>query len=255
MLSGLLFLIVTTFQSSEASRFSTIKPTSLVVYSQASTASPVVKTLSQGDRVIVELEILSGQAWCRIREPDHAKSSGYVLCAQLDRPARDAQSGWTSQPPATAGNAPKPAPPTVTKIPSAGEALDPDFWAARLGFSDEQRQATASLTQSSGLGACRDRMEKMFRARGVHDSYSFLTELSKLGKSYSGMLDLAALGAELDRCGACYLSFWKSFRNLLNASQKTQAEKDPWYVLVLAQIYSDPGQEFGTYVLSRMKGR
>ena len=76
-----------------------------------------------------------------------------------------------------------------------------------------------------------------------------------MGKSYSGMLEVGTLGAELDRCGARFLSFWKSFPRLLNASQKTQAEKDPWYVLVLAQIHSDPGTEFGTYVLSRMKRR
>ena len=140
-----LFLIATILQSREASRLSTVNVTSLPVYSQASTASPVVKTLAQGDRVLVELEIVSGQAWCRIREPDQVKSSGYVLCAQLDRPDRGAQPGWTSNPapPAAATGAAaaaKPAPPATAASPTGSfSPLDPDFW---VGPSRFQRRST-----------------------------------------------------------------------------------------------------------------
>ncbi len=146
-----LFLLIAPLQNSEPSRLATVTPVALPVYTQTSVHSALVKTLHQGDRVVVEFEIVTGQAWCRIRETDQAKSSGYALCGQLDRSAQSPQPRWGPVSP----QSPSTAPATVSL---GAWAFMPglEFWAARFKLRDEQRQQSAGLLQRSGLTACRE---------------------------------------------------------------------------------------------------
>ena len=67
------------------------------------------------------------------------------------------------------------------------------------------------------------------------------------------MAEAGRIGAELDRCGRIYDSFWKSYLEILDATQKEQVAKDPPLLMFLLRLSSDPGMEFGMYVLSHMK--
>jgi hypothetical protein len=241
---------------------STVKVADLPVYSDSSISSQVVKTLHQGDRVIVEFEILTGYSWCKIREENRTEKSGYVMCQGLNRPQSASPKQWNqvaSQSPGTAAEATLPKKsdadtPAVKSNPQRS-VRDPYLWADRFHFSDEQRRTGTALLESSGVAGCEAGVEKMFRKSGISDPSSFLATLVGFGKSITGMREIARMGAELDRCGATYSAFWSGFVKLLNSDQQAQLAKEPAFLLFLSSLNSDPGTEFGFYVLSQMKSR
>ncbi len=73
---------------------STVKSQDAVVYSRTSLSADSVKTLHQGDRVIVDFEVASFYSFCKIREMNQEAVSGFVLCDDLERPRRTAQTNW-----------------------------------------------------------------------------------------------------------------------------------------------------------------
>ena len=63
-----------------------VKADSVVIYSQMSVESKVVKTLKNGDVVTVEVEVEGRDgAWCGIAEHGQSMISGYVQCRHLER--------------------------------------------------------------------------------------------------------------------------------------------------------------------------
>lgn len=258
----LLILVAMAFQRGAEPSLSTVRAADLAVYSTNSLDSRVVKTLHRGDRVFVLMEITSGEAWCWIRETDQAKPSGYVLCTQLDRPPKSDQKRWglsSPQPSSVADEVSPPKKPDVespaTKSDDRRSLRDPALWEDRFKFSDQQRRRSAELQGEARLAACQDRVERMYRANGISDVGSMLKALGGMGRSVSGMARAGALGAELDRCGAKYGSFWKKFVALMDPQQKSQLGKEPYFILFWAQTQSDPSVEFGFYVLSQMSSQ
>jgi hypothetical protein len=74
------------------------------IYPRSSISADVVKTLHQGDRVIVEYEVTSFYSFCKIHDTSEEEVSGFALCADLERPAAS-KSNWRMAPknsPATA---------------------------------------------------------------------------------------------------------------------------------------------------------
>lgn len=257
----LLILIAPMFLNAAESSLSTVRVADLPVYSNTSITSQVVKTLHQGDRVIVEFEIHAGQSWCKIREENRAEEFGYVMCQGLDRPQSTSQKRWNQVPSQSPGTADVTQPKkTDVGSPTAESGAlrsvrDPDLWAERFKFSAEQRLKGDALLRSSGVPACKAAVEKMYRAKGISDVSSMLDFTISHGKSTSGMAEIARVGSELDRCGKIYGAFWKGFVQLLNSDQKAQLAKEPMFLLFLGYVNSDASTEFGFYVLSQMKSR
>jgi hypothetical protein len=64
---------------------SIVKSESLIVHSEISEKSEIVKQLKKGDIVIVELEITGETEWCGIRQKGQKMLLGYVPCHYLER--------------------------------------------------------------------------------------------------------------------------------------------------------------------------
>src|SRR5450432_3648062 len=75
--------------SAQTSNPGEVKGDALFVYSEMSATSIVVKTLKQGDRVSIRLQVTTAEGdWCKIAEDGQRNSLGYVPCAQLLRASK-----------------------------------------------------------------------------------------------------------------------------------------------------------------------
>jgi hypothetical protein len=84
--------------SAQATNQGEVKSDTLAVYSEMSTTSSVVKTLTKGARVNIRLQVTGAEgAWCKIAELGQTNSLGYVLCSQLFRATEPHASKPTSQ--------------------------------------------------------------------------------------------------------------------------------------------------------------
>jgi tetratricopeptide (TPR) repeat protein len=64
----------------------TVKPGTLVVYSDMRTSSAAVTSLKKGDQVVVDFEFkTAAESWCQVKLPGARARLGYVPCAGLDR--------------------------------------------------------------------------------------------------------------------------------------------------------------------------
>jgi len=71
-----------------------VKLAALPVYSEMSASSDVVRSLHQGDEVVLDFEFASGAgSWCGVRLPGQAARLGYVDCSGLDISRRDVPAG------------------------------------------------------------------------------------------------------------------------------------------------------------------
>jgi hypothetical protein len=94
----------------------TVKADSLPVRSSNSIASKVVKRLTKGDVVLVEMEVTGpGGAWCNIKEEGQSTNLGFVPCKELERQPRPQQPQGVSLPPPTAAPLTGEAPQDPTK--------------------------------------------------------------------------------------------------------------------------------------------
>ena len=78
----------------------TVECDSLVVYSQMSTRSGVIRRLKKGDVVTIDLEFIgAGGAWCSVAEPGKRVRLGYVQSECLEREQTESVTVWQAQSP------------------------------------------------------------------------------------------------------------------------------------------------------------
>jgi len=155
-----------------------VKSESLPVHQSASASSAVVKTLKQGDEVVLDMSIAGADKaqWCMIREDNQADLLGYVPCNTLERSAPRPAYGAatkTGKQPVAAKAAPKAAPKgdwDPTQARTAGETRWLGYGtliAETFKFTQEQKLQMGQLAIKNGMPACAQNSDSYF-SKGVN---------------------------------------------------------------------------------------
>lgn len=234
----------------------TVIPEDLAIRSQPSASAPVVKSLTRGQSVAIDLRVTGPEgAWCRIREPGLQQAAGYALCSQLAEQQPSRPRPVILPPAAPQQPAPPAAKANVVPLGDLDSWFTPEFWSGQLELSPEQRKATDEWLANSGVTACRDDLVQSFRRYGVSDSYSFLKRLAKAARNPFGDSFIVVNEPKIERGAAAYRAFWEAFGNLLTPDQKARAASDPRFQLLLVKVRSDPADAFQSYVMRYMERR
>lgn len=135
-----------------------VKSDTLEVRESRDKTSAVVKTLKQGEEVLIDMSMTGedGQQWCTIRETTKKDRLGYVPCQFLDRPTRTAVSPPRSAPPAQPVSQALPgpkrqSPQTLGETRWLGYA---DLIAKTFQFNDQQNEQIVQLARQNGMPSC-----------------------------------------------------------------------------------------------------
>jgi len=135
-----------------------VRTETLAVHESRDAKSSVVKTLKQGQELVVDMSITGedGAQWCTIREKGQKDRLGYVHCDSLDRPARAVLRPAVAAAPRQVASAS-----SVNWNPTATHTLGENRWmgyavmmAAAFHFDETQKQQVLQLANQWGIPAC-----------------------------------------------------------------------------------------------------
>ena len=223
----------------QATSTATVREDQVALRSRASGGSTAIKSLGRGQKVKVGFTISGSEgSWCSVTEDAPGGASGYVLCAQLNRPMSEKRPEWRSAPSGDSAAAGQPQTPepgrpvaAVAAAQNPSEAkvnelllhnYDPYYWADRLTFTVAQQERLASLLRESEVISCSEATRRVLGRYGIRDFVSFATAAGDPAmKSFEREFTV-----EFEACSVRLASFWQRFPEILNTDQKSRFDAD-----------------------------